>query len=995
LGNLAQAEQIELSHNLLSGPLPARLGSLPELRLLDLSFNRLSGGLPTDLSTLAFLHKLWLSGNALSGVIPALPEELLDADFSYNLFSAETDGSATRADPDWAATQTVPPAGVTASAGVAGSINLSWTPIPYSADPGYYQVWYSATPGGPYTQDGGATADKQAAGLAISGLSAGPYHFVVQSVTLAHSLNQNTLLSAYSAEAALASKILSVSVDNRLLENGVGVVDYGSTPVGSALVKTYTVSNTGSGEVLLDAPVFVGGGAGFTLQPYPAQSLPPGHGVHFQVILDASTAGDYAGTLGIPSDADAGMFSFALRGQVAAALLPALRLFDGALELANGGTVSLGSTVAGGSLGKTLFIRNLGEAGLQLGAPTVSGAFSLANFPTEIPPGGEASFSISLNAATEAQYSGQVSFQHNDPARTPFAFQVAAVVEQPHNPPPRDLFLSNAQIDEGLPAGSLVGILSSSDDDVIGYSLVAGPGDAGNAFFQISGDQLRASVVFDAGAQAEYSLRVQATDSAGQSYSQSFTLRIMPVNHAPTAISLSADSLLENQPAGALIGLFSTRDEDAADTHVYSLASGEGDSGNSAFYIADNALLSALPFDYENQAGYSLRVQSDDGKGGTVTAVFNVRVLPQSILVEAISAGWKHTCARQADGRARCWGWNNFAQAEVPQDAGAFRQVSAGGNHTCALREDGALRCWGNNQSGQARVPGGRDFTQVSAGGNHTCALKQDGSALCWGYDFNGQARPPMGQKFTQISAGGFHTCALKQDGGLECWGWNNHGQSRPPTEGIYTAVSSGEYHACALSLAGTVHCWGKNFQQQASPPDYGGFVGISAGEEHSCALHRHGYLVCWGLDNDGQATPPLDNRDFVQVSAGAHSCAVRKDGNILCWGSSDQGQAMPPAAPPNRRPGALFLDMESGAAGRPVGTLAGVLRAEDLDLEDRHTYTLVAGEGDADNPLFYIEGARLLTARADLAAGEYRIRVEADDGHNGRLAQAFTFTLE
>jgi Leucine rich repeat len=70
-GNLANLYRLDLSHNQLSGSIPAALGDLHNLNWLDLSFNQLNGSIPIELENVPNLYWLDLSYNQLTGVVPA------------------------------------------------------------------------------------------------------------------------------------------------------------------------------------------------------------------------------------------------------------------------------------------------------------------------------------------------------------------------------------------------------------------------------------------------------------------------------------------------------------------------------------------------------------------------------------------------------------------------------------------------------------------------------------------------------------------------------------------------------------------------------------------------------------------------------------------------------------------------------------------------------------------------------------------------------------
>ena len=67
---------LNLSNNMLTGPILEELGNLSNLKFLDLSFNELSGSIPNSLYTLDSLQTLNLSHNFFSGEISPLISNL-------------------------------------------------------------------------------------------------------------------------------------------------------------------------------------------------------------------------------------------------------------------------------------------------------------------------------------------------------------------------------------------------------------------------------------------------------------------------------------------------------------------------------------------------------------------------------------------------------------------------------------------------------------------------------------------------------------------------------------------------------------------------------------------------------------------------------------------------------------------------------------------------------------------------------------------------------
>ena len=222
--HLGALQTLILDNNQLDGSIP-NFSNLPELLDLNLGYNHFSGSIP-DFSHLSKLESLSIRGNRLEGVVPefaAMPElnalyldnnqfrGVLSAsfcsryfefgDFGYNMLDVEeTDSCVSSPDPDWRETQTVPPTKFYPGDLAMSKVQLTWNPIRYTDDGGYYEVLMSTTAGGPYSSVG-KTASKHDDSLTVDGLTPGQtYYFVVRTFTPAHDYQQNDLTSENSDE---------------------------------------------------------------------------------------------------------------------------------------------------------------------------------------------------------------------------------------------------------------------------------------------------------------------------------------------------------------------------------------------------------------------------------------------------------------------------------------------------------------------------------------------------------------------------------------------------------------------------------------------------------------------------------------------------------------------------------------------------------------------------------------------------------------------------
>ena len=198
------------------------------------------------------------------------------------------------------------------------------------------------------------------------------------------------------------------------------------------------------------------------------------------------------------------------------------------------------------------------------------------------------------------------------------------------NRAPTDIVLDNTLVRENQPVGTVVGHLSATDpndSDSHTFTLVPGEGDDDNAAFTISSktNVLKTAAAFDRETRAEYSIRVRARDSG--TLEQVFVITIGDLRDtAPSDILLHPAVVAENEPAGTVVGQLTAVDPDLGKTHTFALVAGEGDADNSAFVIQDRTLKTTASFDFETQQFFQVRIQANDGYGGTFAKTLLIAV---------------------------------------------------------------------------------------------------------------------------------------------------------------------------------------------------------------------------------------------------------------------------------------------------------------------------------------------------------------------------------
>ena len=126
---------------------------------------------------------------------------------------------------------------------------------------------------------------------------------------------------------------IAVSEGGTDIPDGSGSVDFGTTTIGTAVTKTFTIRNSGAHDLDLGSLNLPNG---FSLVGSYASSVSPGSSTSLQVRLDAQTSGTFSGEFSLANnDADEDPYNFTLSGTASAGMLkaPLISPVDGSVIL--------------------------------------------------------------------------------------------------------------------------------------------------------------------------------------------------------------------------------------------------------------------------------------------------------------------------------------------------------------------------------------------------------------------------------------------------------------------------------------------------------------------------------------------------------------------------------------------------------------------------------------------------------------------------------------
>ncbi|WP_207535429.1 cadherin domain-containing protein [Desertivirga arenae] len=199
------------------------------------------------------------------------------------------------------------------------------------------------------------------------------------------------------------------------------------------------------------------------------------------------------------------------------------------------------------------------------------------------------------------------------------------------NATPVNITLSNLQLSENSPIGTLVGNLQGVDPDGdlnFVYSLVAGTGSTDNTYFQINDNKLSLAKKLDFEVKEFYSLRVKADDGKGGLVEKVLTVTALNENDTAPVVLTKSITIPENQESETLVYRMELSDADGSSVFTYRISDGNQD-GKFSIHEQKGEIKIAKAIDYEtDKRSFTLEVMVNDGKNESRALItFNIQNL--------------------------------------------------------------------------------------------------------------------------------------------------------------------------------------------------------------------------------------------------------------------------------------------------------------------------------------------------------------------------------
>jgi len=195
--------------------------------------------------------------------------------------------------------------------------------------------------------------------------------------------------------------------------------------------------------------------------------------------------------------------------------------------------------------------------------------------------------------------------------------KVFGMIFQDINEAPTDIQLSNTTITENTNIGTVLGKLSTTDEDYrenFTYSIIE------NEFLEIDNDNIIIKEKLNFEENENIETQIIVTDKGGLSFTKNISITIEDINEAPSLLELSNNKVIENTTIGTVVGTLSAIDEDANQTVTYSIVE------NEFFKILDDKLVVKSQINFEQTQNINIEITVTDQGELNFSKIFIISV---------------------------------------------------------------------------------------------------------------------------------------------------------------------------------------------------------------------------------------------------------------------------------------------------------------------------------------------------------------------------------
>jgi hypothetical protein len=268
--------------------------------------------------------------------------------------------------------------------------------------------------------------------IASNDPNAATYDFAIQGVST---------LSGFTYSMDVKGNAVSIA-DGDNTPSSTDNTDFGSVPGNSSVNKTFTIYNTGTGDISIDAFIFTGTNpADFSIVNAPSMPFKIAASSSYSVTVKftPSTTGTRSAILNIDNDID-GLWTheFTIQGAIGTTSSPIMSVEGNSSVIADGDktpstadNTDFGAISNGTSTTKTFTVRNTGNAALSVTGCSFTGTnsseFSLSGAPSfsvSVPANGSYNLTVRFAPASTGLRTASMNIASNDPAISDYDFAI-------------------------------------------------------------------------------------------------------------------------------------------------------------------------------------------------------------------------------------------------------------------------------------------------------------------------------------------------------------------------------------------------------------------------------------------------------------------------------------------------------------------------------------------------------------------------------------------